>query len=124
MKTRFWQNWRAERARLGVAFPQVFPGRNEDRPALCASIREELVASGLMTRRQAGSFLAVWTARPRYLLAVAQGGRRVHLDGRIAEVITQGEQRYALRLLEDRRAAHVQRQQQQHRRLAPAEVRA
>ncbi|WP_338662600.1 ProQ/FINO family protein [Pararoseomonas sp. SCSIO 73927] len=114
MRRRFYNTWRADRARLAAVYPAAFPGRNQDRPALSRGIRDQLVATGMMTRRQAGDFLSEWTRRPRYLQAIVQGGRRVHLDGRPAEHITEGDQRYAARALEQLRyVGHVSRRPRQ-----------
>ncbi|MBP0492849.1 ProQ/FINO family protein [Pararoseomonas indoligenes] len=100
MRKRFHEEWRADRARLTAAYPIAFPARNKPRPALSRRIRDQLVAAGIMDRRQAGLFLSAWTCRPRYLQALVEGGRRVHLDGCPAEHITAGDQRYAARALE------------------------
>jgi len=86
---------------LGDLFPEVFTReRWQSHKPLKVGIDKDLVASGVVTAREVGLVLRLYTCRRSYQLALAAGGARYGLDGRPSGEVSPEQQAAAKAAIE------------------------
>ena len=98
---------------LAKRWPRAFPRDTRDLHPLAIGVHEEIL-QGAKDEPDAPPpeilhrTVVIWTRSMPYVTAASQGKDRIHLDGSVASPIKPSHQRYAKKVMEERKNKHAQ----------------
>jgi sRNA-binding protein len=96
---------------LAGLFPAAFVAdRHAVHRPLKLGVHQDLVDTGVLTKKECAKVLGCYVKRPQYLKAVIRGGPRYGLSGQLCGVITPNEMKGAVERLTAHKAAKPQRE--------------